>query len=156
MPTIDYKGRTDKRTGREHIAPRIICGTTPGQEVVLRPGANKVVEDDFAWLKETAAFLALRSSGMLVVLEGEKGKSFDLSKADVWTARDVAKRCIDPDALALFVQQVEASPELRGANARDWSEVLDQLRKNLLEVTTDANGHPVAPRKLQLRPEVSV
>jgi hypothetical protein len=152
---IDYRGRIDRRTGREHIGLRLICGPQDGQEVVLRPGVNEVPKEEWEWIKGTAAVAELQAAGFLVVLSGDKGAAFDLSKLPSFEADAMVKRTTDPIALAEWKEQVETSPRLRDVGeGQMWQDVLRRIEKHLDVATTDLEGKPAATRRLRIAGDV--
>ncbi len=121
-----------------------------GKQIVLRPGINVVPDDVWAMVKDTPGVKQAVELGIYVPLDGGKGKEFSITTSHPDDALEISRRTIDPAALRQMIEDVQTSPKLhQGQAAQKWQQVLDQLRENLREATTDGHGNPVEPRQIQ-------
>jgi hypothetical protein len=147
---LDYAGSIDPSQGKEHIGLRVIAGKQPGTSVFLRPGCNTIAAKDWAKISDHATVKHLMETGQLTILEDDSDPkksppAFDISKRPPHQAGDLIRRTTEPDTLREWIAQVETAP-----NPGNWTHVLDALRKQLVEVTTDADGNPAEQRRLEM------
>lgn len=141
---IDYKGSVSP--GKAHVGLRVIPGKKPGDEVILRPGANTISADRWDCIKGHPSVVRMLDLGELVVLSTDDAKSqHDITRGSTPSqALDLVKRTTEVDPLKRWRSQVNK------ASTPGWENVLKAIDKQIDAVTTDAQGKPAMQRPLSL------
>lgn len=142
---VDYKGSVSP--GKQHIGIRVIPGKSPGSEVMLRPGANTIPDEQWDEIKGHPSVANQLATGEIRVLSGEKGQPFDLTKLPPAEALDLIARTTEPDTLERWRKQLEG----RGGQPA-WRNPIEKIVAQIAAVTTDALGNPAKQRPLKMLP----
>ena len=139
---VDYKGSVSP--GKPHIGIRVIPGKSPGNEVMLRPGANTIPDAQWADIKDHPSVVNLLEQGDLRPLGGKD--AFDITKLSPAEALDLIARTTEPDTLERWQKQLHAHGK------PVWKNAIDRIAAHLVDVTTDALGRPAPQRPLKMLP----